>query len=247
MLLLTAAFFGGGLNAIAGGGSFFTLPALVYAGLPPVTANATGTVALLPGYLASTWGFREDLKTYLAQPGALPIGLLSMVSLAGGTLGALLLLATPDRTFRSIIPWLLLLATLLFAVGPWLLRQLKPNSGAASAKIQALSVFLVCIYGGYFNGGLGIILLAAFSLLGYVNLNSMNALKNAVSALLTSIAVAVYAVGGAVAWKQAAGMMLAAMMGGYVAARVARRLPAVFVRLFVIAVGLTMTVLFFLR
>jgi uncharacterized membrane protein YfcA len=79
MLLLTAAFFGGGLNAIAGGGSFFTLPALVYAGLPPVTANATGTVALLPGYLASTWGFREDFKTYLAQPGALPIGLLSMV------------------------------------------------------------------------------------------------------------------------------------------------------------------------
>lgn len=119
-LLLTAAFVAGALNAVAGGGSFLTLPALVFTGMPPVVANATGTVALLPGYLAGAWGFREDT----APPPGLSMRLLVALSLAGGAAGAALLLVTPEATFRRVVPWLLLAATALFAFGPWLRQRL---------------------------------------------------------------------------------------------------------------------------
>ncbi|HXH04469.1 MAG TPA: sulfite exporter TauE/SafE family protein, partial [Candidatus Competibacteraceae bacterium] len=197
-LLLAAAFFAGALNAVAGGGSFLTLPALVFVGVPPVTANATGTLALLPGYLSGAWGFREDIR----PPHSLSLGPLILLSLAGGSAGALLLLITPNATFRAIVPWLLLAATALFAYGPRLLRGLRGRHEAGPAA-TALGVLAVTVYGGYFNGGLGILLLALFGLLGMADLNAMNGLKNLVSAVLTSIAVAVYAWGGAIVWGTA--------------------------------------------
>jgi uncharacterized membrane protein YfcA len=163
----------------------------------------------------------------------------------GGAIGASLLLVTPDATFRAIVPWLLLVATVLFAVGPTLLCHLN-REGEAGAAGQALSVFAVSIYGGYFNGGLGIVLLAAFGLLGHHNLNAMNGLKNLASAVLTTIAVCFYAYGGAIVWLQATVMMVAAVIGGYVAARIARRLPVMVVRGVVIVTGAVMTVLFFI-
>lgn len=239
-LLLGAAFLGGGLNAIAGGGSFFTFPALVYVGVPAVAANASGTLALLPGYIASTWGFREDLRASRS----LSLRVLIVMSMLGGAIGASLLLITPDATFRAIVPWLLLVATLLFAAGPALLRQLN-REGEAGRAAQAVSVFAVSIYGGYFNGGLGIVLLAAFCLLGHHNLNAMNGLKNLASTVLTTIAVCFYAYGGAIVWQQALVMMVAAVIGGYVAARIARRLPPTIVRGVVVVTGAVMTVLFF--
>ncbi|MCF0013875.1 sulfite exporter TauE/SafE family protein [Pseudomonas stutzeri] len=242
-ILLAAAFLGGGLNAIAGGGSFFTFPALVYAGVPPVAANASGTFALLPGYFASTWGYREDLQA----PATLSMRSLLAVSLGGGAFGAALLLTTPDDVFRAIVPWLLLVATLLFAFGPWLLRTFKrtAGSGEAGTWVQACAIAAVSVYGGYFNGGLGIVLLAAFSLLGHSNINAMQGLKNLVSSVLTAIAVSVYAFGGAIFWREALVMMLAATVGGYVMARVGRRLPATLVRAVVIVTGSIMTILFF--
>jgi len=242
-ILLVAAFLGGGLNAIAGGGSFFTFPALVYAGVPAVAANASGTLALLPGYFASTWGYREDLR----PPATLSMGMLVAISLGGGAVGAGLLLTTPDDVFRAIVPWLLLVATLLFAFGPWLLSRFKCDSteDEANALVQGLTLAVVSVYGGYFNGGLGIVLLAAFSLLGHRDINSMQGLKNLVSSVLTAIAVSVYAFGGAILWHEALVMMLAATVGGYVMARVGRRLPSSFVRAVVIVTGAVMTVLFF--
>jgi uncharacterized membrane protein YfcA len=240
-VLLLAAFLGGGINAVAGGGSFFTFPALVYAGVPPVAANASGTLALLPGYMASTWGFREDLRA----PRGLSMAAIVTVSAVGGGLGAGLLLMTPDTVFSAIVPWLLLVATLVFAIGPWLLKRLDRGDAEAASLTQASTLLAVCIYGGYFNGGLGIVLLAAFSLLGHSSINRMNGLKNLVSAVLTTIAVVLYAAGGAIVWAEAAGMMLAAVAGGYVAARIARRLPATVVRAVVIATGIVMTVVFF--
>ena len=190
VLLLVAAFIAGALNAVAGGGSFLTLPALVFTGMPPVIANATGTVALLPGYVSGALGFREDME---APPG-LSLRSLTVLSLVGGATGAALLLVTDDQTFSRIVPWLLLLATILFAVGPILLRRLKGSkTGHASVGKAAAGMLAVSIYGGYFNGGLGILLLALFGLLGQTNLNAMNGIKNLVSALLTAIAVAVYA------------------------------------------------------
>jgi uncharacterized membrane protein YfcA len=244
ILLLAAAFVAGALNAIAGGGSFLTLPALVFAGLPPVVANATGTVALLPGYVSGALGFREDLQ---APPG-LSLRTLTLLSLSGGAIGAGLLLVTDDRTFSRIVPWLLLLATALFAAGPALLRKLRDSpSSQASFGPAAAGTLAVCIYGGYFNGGLGILLLALFGLLGQVNLNAMNGMKNVVSALLTAIAVALYAWGGVVAWPQALVMMIAATVGGYFGARLARRIPAPLLRAGIVGIGLIMTTLFFIR
>jgi uncharacterized membrane protein YfcA len=218
-LLLAAAFVAGALNAVAGGGSFLTLPALVFTGVPPVVANATGTVALLPGYMASAWGFRQDMA---APPG------LSL-----------------RATFKKIIPWLLLAATALFAFGPQLRQWAGAGQHGSSAFKAGLGMLLVAGYGGYFNGGLGILLLALFGLLGQTQLNAMNGMKNLVSALLTAIAVAIYAAGGIVQWPQALLMMLAATLGGYAGARVARQLPAGALRWGIVTTGLVMAAMFF--
>jgi len=242
LLLLTAAFLAGAMNAVAGGGSFLTLPALIYAGVPPVAANATGTVALLPGYASGVYGYRHDL----APLDGLSLPVMAAVSLVGGLAGAGLLLVTPDALFRDIVPWLLLVATGLFAFG-----------GALAARLRSLglhgrggllgTLFAVSVYGGYFNGGLGILLLAQLSLFGMTNLNAMNGLKNLFSAVLTAIAVVAYAAGGAVDWPKAALMILAAVAGGYAGARIGRRIPPKILRGAIIAVGLSMSALFFLK
>ncbi len=242
LLLLAAAFVAGALNAVAGGGSFLTLPALVFAGLPPVVANATGTVALLPGYMSSAWGFREAMRA----PQGLSLRGITLVSLAGGALGAAALLVTPNHTFRAIVPWLMLVATAAFAFGPRLLAAVRGHAAHAAGRLAtALGVFAVAVYGGYFNGGLGIMLLALFGLLGMADLHAANGLKNLVSAVLTVIAVALYAWGGAVSWPEALAMMLAATAGGYLGARGARRIRPVVLRRGIVLTGLVMAGLFF--
>lgn len=239
-VLLVAAFFAGALNAAAGGGTFLTLPALMFAGLPPVAANATGSVALLPGYIASTFGFREDL--HHTQPAGFTGSIVAAI--AGGALGALLLIVTPNHAFRIVVPWLMLVATLLFAFGPWLMARLHRNRPAGAAAFAG-GVLATSIYGGYFNGGLGVILLAVLGLLGQTDLNFMNGYKNLVSAILTAIATIVYALGGTVAWLPALIMMVAAIAGGYAGARAARRMSARVLRLGIVAVGVVTTVWFF--
>jgi len=241
-LLLLAAFVAGALNAVAGGGSFLTLPALVFTGVPPVIANATGTVALLPGYMAGAWGLREDWQT---PPGLGMRGVVAL-SLVGAAAGAALLLVMPDQTFRRIVPWLLLGATLLFAFSPQI-RRLTAGAQSASPVKAALGLLAVSAYGGYFNGGLGILLLALLSLLGQTNLHAMNGMKNLVSMLLTAIAVAIYAFGGLVHWPQALMMMVAATAGGYGGARAARRIPPQWLRAGIVLTGLVMAALFFAK
>lgn len=245
-LLLAAAFVAGALNAVAGGGSFLTLPALVFTGMPPVVANATGTVALLPGYMAGAWGFREDMR----PPPGLSLRNIVLLSVIGGSAGAALLLFTPDATFRKIVPWLLLAATAMFAFGPqlraWAAGKNAEHQAASTVK-AACGMLIVAIYGGYFNGGLGILLLALFGLLGQTQLNAMNGMKNLVSALLTAIAVVVYAAGGIVQWELALLMMIAATAGGYGGARVARKIPAPVMRWGIVATGLVMAALFFAK
>jgi uncharacterized protein len=242
LLLLTAAFLAGAMNAVAGGGSFLTLPALIYAGVPPVAANATGTVALLPGYASGLYGYRQDLTPV----GEVGLPLLALVSLAGGLAGAGLLLVTPDAVFRGVVPWLLLAATGLFAFGGALAARLRAVGLHGRGALLG-TLFVVSVYGGYFNGGLGILLLAQLSLFGMTNLNAMNGLKNLFSTVLTAIAVAVYGLGGAVDWPKAALMVLAAVAGGYVGARLGRRIPQPVMRGSIIAVGLAMSALFFAK
>ncbi|BCX51147.1 MULTISPECIES: sulfite exporter TauE/SafE family protein [Comamonas] len=245
-LLLAAAFTAGALNAVAGGGSFLTLPALVFTGVPPVIANATGTVALLPGYMAGAWGFKDDMQS----PPGLSMKQVVALSLIGGSAGAALLLFTPDATFRKVVPWLLLAATAMFAFGPqlraWAAGKNSAHATPSMAKAAA-GMLIVAIYGGYFNGGLGILLLALFGLLGQTSLNAMNGMKNLVSALLTAIAVVIYAVGGIVEWKLALVMMAAATLGGYLGARVARKIAPHVLRWGIVATGLVMAGLFFAK
>lgn len=250
-LLSGAAFAAGALNAVAGGGSFLTLPALVVAGASPIVANATGTVALLPGYLSGTWGFREDIR----PPPGLSMRALLALGLAGGAAGAALLLLTPAPAFRRLVPWLLLAATALFALAPHLLRAARGEAAHAAAARQAAApggwaaagLLLVSAYGGYFNGGLGVLLLALFALLGQTDLNAMNGLKNLLSAALAAIAVVLYAAGGLVRWPEALLMTVGATAGGYLGARAARRVPGAWLRRGIVAVGLAMAAAFFLR
>lgn len=244
-ILLAAALVAGALNAVAGGGSFLTLPALVFTGVPPVVANATGTVALLPGYAAGAWGFKDDMQ---APPG-LSMKAVIALALLGGAAGAALLLVTPEAAFRKIVPWLLLAATAMFAFGPQLRKWATgaQHGGTPSRGKAALGMLAVSVYGGYFNGGLGILLLALLGLLGQTNLHAMNGTKNLVSALLTAIAVAIYAAGGVVQWQPALMMMVAATLGGYLGARVARKIAPQWLRAGIVLTGLVMAVLFFLK
>lgn len=235
-----AAFGAGVLNAIAGGGSFLTFPALVFAGVPPIAANATSAIAVCPGYLGSTLGFRQEL-------GALPATRWRRemaVAACGGLAGAGLLLVTPAKVFSGLVPWLLLLATGLFALGPFLARS---HQGFAQARWRWPGLLCVSMYGGYFNGGLGILLMALYTLTGENRLHTVNALKNLNSLVLSVLSVLAFAAAGAIVWSQAVWMMAWAMVGGWAGAHLARRLPALWVRWLVIATGLVMSALFFSR
>jgi len=237
VMLACAAFGAGVLNAIAGGGSFLTFPALVWAGIDPVSANATSAVAVSPGYLGSTLGFRAELQQLPRQRLVED----SLICALGGLLGAASLLLTPAKVFSAVVPWLLLFATALFALGPWLLRRRSQPLGLGVRRIGLLAV---AVYGGYFNGGLGILLMALLSLTGERNLHTANALKNLGSLVLSLLSVAAFAWAGAIRWPAAVLMMSAATLGGFAGARLARRLPVRAVRVVVILTGLVMTALF---
>ena len=254
LLLASAAFGAGVLNAIAGGGSFLTFPALVFTGVPPIAANATSALAVSPGYLGSVWGFRQELRAMDPRQLRREAALAS----AGGVVGALLLLVTPAKLFSGLIPWLLLFATLLFAVGPWLARRssaglLAKHDSAAephaptATRWRMPGLLAVSVYGGYFNGGLGILLMALYTLTGESRMNQANALKNLNSFVLSILSVVAFALAGAIVWREAALMMVCATAGGFAGARLAKRLPASWVRKLVIATGVAMSAVFFWR
>ncbi|SEB75461.1 hypothetical protein SAMN05216452_3046 [Nitratireductor aquibiodomus] len=241
LILAAAAFFAGTLNTVAGGGTFLTFPALVYAGVPVVAANATSAVAVFPGYLGGALGFRSELAAF-DRTRLLRIAGLTAI---GGLAGSLLLLVSSNEAFSLVVPFLLAIATLTFAFGAKI-QGLARRFGSGTGEGR-FSTILVSIYGGYFNGGLGIVLLALFSLWGMRDLNTMNGLKNGLSFILSAISVATFALAGIVAWPQALVMMVAATIGGYAGAPLARALPAPVVRAVVIIVGTVMSLIFFAR
>jgi len=240
ILLSAAAFLAGTLNSIAGGGSFLTFPALVYIGIPPISANATSAVAVFPGYLSGAFGFVKELKTY----GLRQLGTLIFLAAIGGVLGALLLLVTPSDIFKLIIPYLLLFATGLFAFGDKITIYLASKGKTQKSKNWILTLF-VSTYGGYFNGGLGIVLLALFSVLGYRDLNLMNGLKNVLSFILSAASIITFAFADIVDWEWALIMMVSATIGGYFGAVIARKMPKQLVRNLIIFIGLFMSAAFY--
>lgn len=228
----------GAVNSIAGGGTLLTFPTLIWLGLPPIAANATSTVGLVPGSIAGAWGYRAEL-------GEVRQWLLWLIpaSLLGGAAGALLLLVTPPALFAQLAPVLVLGATLLFAVSGPLGRRLAlghdgapPSPGRVAMVV--LAQLLISVYGGYFGAGMGILMLAAYALLDLGSIHRANGLKTFAGFCINGIAAALFVARGVVHWPAALTMILGSILGGYLAARVARRLGQGPVRALVIAIGL---------
>ncbi|MBE2254054.1 MAG: sulfite exporter TauE/SafE family protein [Myxococcus sp.] len=241
-LLVAAAFLAGGLNSIAGGGTFLTFPALVFTGTAPLAANATSTVALWPGSVASAWGYRSVMNE---ERGALTP--LILVSLAGGLLGALLALATPSAAFQAIVPFLVLFAAVLFTVGDRL-RAWLSSLGQTPRWLVLLVQLPIGLYGGYLGGGIGLLMLAALSLLGGGrDLHRLNGVKSVLGLAINLTATLVFVGSGLVEWPKALAMAAASTLGGYVGARFALRFDARVVKRFVVVLGWVMTIAFFVK
>jgi uncharacterized protein len=246
MFLFAAGVLGGALNAVAGGGSFVAFPALLFTGVPAIPANATNTIALWVGVTASGGAYRKYLN--ISRRVLIP---LIAVSIVGGLAGALLLIRTPAQTFLRVLPWLMLGATLLFAFGKRLTGKMSAGISRESsdAAIAAACVFelFVAIYGGYFGGGMGIMNLAMLSAIGMTDIHAMNALKVVLGAFINGVATVTFVVSKTIVWPQALVMTAGALAGGYLAAHYAQKVPQSWIRGFVIAVGVGMTIYFFVR
>jgi hypothetical protein len=249
--LAAAAFFAGGINAIAGGGSLLSFPALLQAGILPVQANATNSVALMPGQFASAAAYRRELQRHRS----LLVSLL-LAAFTGGLLGARLLLATRQEQFLHLVPWLLLTATMLFAGGPPLQQRLTqkltapdvphPSGLRPLARILLpIGIFAICLYVGFFRAGSGLMIMGVLSFAGIESVHEINALKTAIISVSSIVATVTFLFYGAVLWHYGLLMMLAAGIGGYASARVARRHKPRGIRMAIIAMGCVVTLYYF--
>jgi uncharacterized protein len=245
--LLVAAFLAGAINAVAGGGTLLTFPTLLTVTPPPgVIANATSTMALVPGSAASAWGFRREVRASWRW-----LLLLFVPSLVGGLTGALLLTRTDPGYFKLVIPWLLLLASLLFMVQPRLAHWLPPHpeSGLPSLWVRVAVVifqFFVAVYGGYFGAGIGILMLSSLGFMGIGDINRINGVKTILAAVINGVSIVVFIVEDKIDWRYAPVMAVASIFGGYYGAVLGRRLPRALVRGFVVVVGLILAAYYFL-
>jgi uncharacterized protein len=228
------------MNSVAGGGSFLSFPALVFAGIPPISANATNNAAMWVGTIGSARGYREEVWAHrrLLWP-------VVSVSIAGSLIGACLLLVTPQALFIRLIPWLLLFATLVFAGSPLLAR--RADAPPRHAPWQVAVQFAVAIYGGYFGAGMGILMLAVLAFSGLPSFNAQNAIKNVLAVSINGVALVPFVAARIVDWRFALPMAAIAFAGGYFGARFFRRVPQRFARGLVVAIGAVMTIVFFVR
>ena len=241
LLVFLSALVGGAVNSIAGGGTLITFPAIVWLGVPPISANATSTVALWPGSFGSMWAYRDELRgarrwlTWFTVP-----------SVAGGIVGAQLLLHTSPDRFDAIVPFLVLGATLLFLLQPMVSRRLvrrAPDEQDPDGPLPRPSwwflaaQFAVAVYGGYFGAGIGILMLATLGAMGLTNIHRMNGLKNWGAMCINAIAAITFVLSGIVTWPVAAAMAAGGLVGGYGGARLALRVGQTWVRRAVVAIG----------
>jgi uncharacterized membrane protein YfcA len=241
-LLASTAFAAGVINSVAGGGTFLTFPALTFAGVPLIAANATSTAAVCPGALASAFAYRQDFKDLGRRTLVSLVG----ISLVGGLVGALLLLHTPQSAFAALIPWLLLSATLLFAFGRPLAAALRRRHEIGPVTLL-VAQFCISIYGGYFGAGIGILMLGMMTIAGFTDVNEMNGIKALLSGCLNAVAVVTFIAAHEIYWPQAILMAIFAILGGYAGGYVARRISATYVRAAVIVLGAAMSLYFFVR
>ncbi|WP_374263504.1 sulfite exporter TauE/SafE family protein [Zoogloea sp.] len=252
LLVGGGAFLAGGMNAMAGGGTFFSFPALLAAGVPPVMANASNSVAMWPASLSSAWAYRREVSRHPRWT-----LLLVLLSFVGGIAGGLLLLATSNAAFARLVPWLLLVATGLFAFSGQVSRLVGAARSRLGLKRRAdgtpggvgglLFQLCVAIYGGFFGAGMGILTLAALAIQGVDDIQELNGLKNLTSAVNYTVAAATFIVAGAISWPHTLLMIVTAMIGALAGSALARRLPALWLKRLVVAVGATLSVIYFFK
>jgi uncharacterized protein len=242
ILLFVAAFGAGLVNSVAGGGQLLAFPAMVFTGVPSVVANASSTVALFPGLFTAAYAYRGNFK----HLEGIPFKLALAVSIVGGAIGAVLLLLTPQSTFDSIIPWLLLFATIVFIFGRTASSMLRKKVHIGVTGLMLLQ-FCLAVYGGYFGGGIGIVMLGVWSLLGHDDIHALNAYKTLLAGALNSAAVIVFIVAGTVAWYSSSIMLVGAVIGGFVGAHTARRMNPAHVRHVISVISIAVTIAFFVR
>ena len=244
--LFLAAALGGALNSVVGGGTFIVFPALVFAGVPAVQANATSSIVAWPGAVAGVFAYREDINL-----GRTLLVVLGIAAFAGGAIGAWLLVHTPGAAFVHLVPWLLLFATLLFTFGGAISARFSRRGLDVSSHRTMLGVtlaqFLISIYGGYFGAGMGILMLAAYALANLGNIHTMNGVRSALGVLINGVAIALFIYDKAIVWKPALVMIVGSTLAGYYGAVIARRIDPVKVKRFVMAVAWAMTAYFFFK
>jgi len=241
-MLAAAGFIAGAMNALTGGGSFVSLPAMIAAGLPSVAANASSTVALYPGGAASAWVYRDGLT----RVEGLPIVPSLIATLIGGLAGALLLLWTPSSVFDRVLPWLLLAATITLIFGPRLGAACSARLVAGPAAIWAIQ-FVLAIYGGYFGGAVGLMMMATWSLLDEADVKALAPPRTLLVSAANTVAVICFIVAGIVHWPEALLVGLGALVGGYLGASIGKKLPPSLVKYATVLLAAAMTLHFFLR
>ncbi len=245
IILFLAGIGAGALNALAGGGGFITLPALIFSGAAPIIANIGGTVAVWPGLIASLFAYRRSLHTDKH-----PIGIYILLALSGGALGAGLLIYTTNAFFMALLPYLLLFATLLFLFGRNITERFKALRGGDRpfpSTVIYLLLFLIAVYGGYFGGGMGMMTLAVLTLIGMEDIHEMNALKSLLVVIINGIGVAIFIVGGKVDWTRCLIMTGGCILGGYGAGNLVLKVNPVWVRRLIALLAISMTLYFFYR
>ena len=247
--LSITALIAGAINSVAGGGSLLSFPALLQAGVLPKQANATNTMALLPGQFTSAAAYRGQLQRHRSL-------LLSLIAAAflGGVIGARLLMATHQRQFLHLVPWLLLVATSLFGLGPSLQKKLTQNAQVhdhatglrpIARLLLPIGIFIVCLYVGYFGAGAGLLIMSTLSVAGVDSVHEINALKATITSTSNTVAALTFVLYGAVVWRYALLMMITASVGGYVCARIVQRQQPKGMRAFIVILGCMVTAFFF--
>ena len=244
LLLMGAGLWAGAQNALAGGGSFITLPALIVAGLDPRAANITSTLALFPGQIATALSGRK----LVAGTQGLSFRALFWISLAGGALGALLLLATPSRFFAALVPWLVLFATTAFAWGSFRRKPLDPNTVAVhlNSKAAGAAQFLIAIYGGYFGGGIGFLMLAVLTMAGQAVRNA-GGTKNALAAVMNASAFAILAFSPEAHWQAGALLCAGSIGGALIGSWMLHRVHEKILRVTIVVIGISLTIALFMN
>ena len=247
-ILFFAALAAGAINAVAGGGSFVAFPALLFVGIPPVNANATNTVALWPGQVASIGAYRSQFRN-LSRSIVMP---LALTGILGGILGGWTLLRTPQTTFMRLVPWLILIATIIFTLSGRVTQWVRRRSASgqhhefATGRGVVFQLF-IAFYIGYFGAGAGILILAMLALLGMDEIHTMNALKALLTTVSNAVAMLLFIFAHAVYWPETILMVVASMLGGYFGAHFAQKTKPEYVRAIVIVIGFTLSIYFFAR